>query len=672
MEEGSSRYAGLLRFVTFRDGVASLAVLACKEFSDLKTSNSKADWERSIIVLTTTVVTIVIVGCLYWSRDIVIPIALAIFLTFVLSPIVNFLSRTGFPRVVSVVIVLCGLAGVVAGLGMLLTVQSTHLMEELPKHRDIIRERVKTLRTSMTSESSKQVQSLFDEMWREFVKSPPTNANAETPRVPKAEAMSTSPETSASPETPAADAAAKKPAVVMAPSGSSENSIWTSLFSSTASALGTLALTLVLVAFMLVKREDLRDRFLRLVGDQRLAATTMAMDDAGRRISKFLLMQFAINSVYGIVLGLGLWLLGVPYAVLWGVIAGIFRYIPYLGAWLSAIFPVLFSLATSHEWAQPLLTIGFIVLLELVTNNVFEPLLYGSSLGISQVALIVSAAFWAFLWGPVGLILSNPLTVILLILGQRVPQFRVLHILLGEDTPLATHIRFFQRLIAGDQDEASVTLAKAVADSDQLAACDNVLLPALNMIVTSKKNGEIGPDEVKRVNDSVIEIVDDIFDDLKPTAETSTIRPLVDRPKLLILPVDAASDAAALHVLVRSLESTQWNIQTPPREMLVSEVVDWLDNENAEAICIVGLEAGSRAHTRYLCKRLTAREVTKRLLVSRLGDSVMSSSAKESFTRLNALEVSSSLAETLRTLGSWFPVACQQENSRVQSSVSVA
>lgn len=636
----------------------------------MKTSNSKADWERSIIVLTTTIVIVVVVGCLYWSRDVIIPIALAIFLTFILSPIVNALSRMRIPRVLSVVLVLAGVGAAIAGIGTLLTVQSTSLIQELPRHRETIRERIHTLRSSFSSESTKQIQSLVNEVSRELSGKPKPTAEKGTASDPDVIA--------AQEHAPVGDQSThlvpidpNQQEVVVTTSPGTGEMFWPAIFSSTANALGTLALTLVLVAFMLVKREDLRDRFLRLMGDQRLAATTMAMDDAGRRISRFLLMQFIINFAYGVVLGLGLWLIGVPYAVLWGAFAGTLRYIPYLGAWLAAIFPIAFSLATTHEWGQPLMTIGLIVVLELLTNNVFEPLLYGSSLGISQVALIVSAAFWTFLWGPVGLILSNPLTVILLILGQRVEQFRVLQILLGEDAPLAAHIRFFQRLIAGDQDEATTALANVLDETDRVTAADSVIMPALNMLVESKRGTEINADDVKRVNHSVIEIVDDLFeDDLRDVAHENS-RPLSEQPKLLVVPIDSTADAAAQHTLLRLLESTQWNVQSPPHDLLVSEVIDWMAREEPAAICLVGMDAGSRAHTRYLCKRLAARNVTDHLLISRLGDS-LSPSAKESFLRLNANMVVSSLAETLRTLGSWFPIASHQERTRERTSVGVA
>lgn len=634
------------------------------------TSNSKADWERSIIVLTTTVVITVIVGCLYWSRDIVIPIALAVFLTFILSPIVNALSRFGLPRVVSVLVVLAGVGVGIAGIGMLLTMQSTSLIQELPKHRDTIRERIHTIRSSFSSESTKQIQSLVDEVTREISGTPKTTVEKGTASDPDVIAAQEHPPVGGRSTHLNGSEPSPQPVVVSSASGSGEM-FWPAIFSSTANALGTLALTLILVAFMLVNREDLRDRFLRLMGDHRLATATMAMDDAGRRISRFLLMQFLINSVYGVVLGIGLWLIGVPYALLWGVFAGILRYIPYLGAWLAAIFPIAFSLATTHEWGQPLMTIGLIIVLELLTNNVFEPLLYGSSMGISQVALIVSAAFWTFLWGPVGLVLSNPLTVILLILGQRVEQFRVLHILLGEDTPLAAHIRFFQRLIAGDQDEATTALAKVLDETDRVTAADSVIMPALNMLVESKRGTEINNDDVKRVNLSVMEIVDDVFEEKAEEHSHENARPLSERPKLLVVPIDSVADGAAQYVLVRLLESTQWNVLSPPHDMLVSEVIDWMAREEPAAICLVGMDAGSRAHTRYLCKRLAARHVTEHLLISRLGDS-LSPSAKESFLRLNANVVVCTLKDTLRTLGSWFPIASQQERTRERDSVGVA
>ena len=198
-------------------------------------------------------------------------------------------------------------------------------------------------------------------------------------------------------------------------------------------SIGSLALALILLIFMLLNREDLRNRFLRLVGHGRMSSTTKAVDDAGQRISRYLLMQAIVNGIFGLVLALGLLLIGVPYALLWGFLAAVLRYVPYVGAWVAAAFPIVLSLATFDGWWPPLAVIGLVLALELTTANAMEPLLYGQSMGISAVAQLVSAAFWAFLWGPVGLVLSAPLTVVLLVLGKHVPQLEFLEVLLGDE-----------------------------------------------------------------------------------------------------------------------------------------------------------------------------------------------------------------------------------------------
>ena len=219
--------------------------------------------------------------------------------------------------------------------------------------------------------------------------------------------------------------------------------------------IATAGLVVVFVIFMLLQREDLRDRIIRLVGASDVARATEAMDDAAKRISRYLLMQLVINVLYGIPVGIGLYFIGVPNPILWGLLATVLRFIPYLGPVIAALFPIALSFAVAPGWTLPLLTIALFVTLELFSNNVLEPWLYGSSTGLSPVAVLVAAVFWTTLWGPVGLLLSTPLTVCLVVLGRHVPQLGFFDVLLGDEPALPPELKFYQRLLARDPEEAT-------------------------------------------------------------------------------------------------------------------------------------------------------------------------------------------------------------------------
>ena len=321
-----------------------------------------------------------------------------------------------------------------------------------------------------------------------------------------------------SPEGEAADTAGgpvgvvpeKPPAVVVQPDSPAWLSRLPALLRPLVETLGGLALALVLVVFMLLKREDLRNRLIRLVGHGRMTVTTKAVDDAGQRISRFLLMQLIINASFGLVLSIGLLLIQVPHALLWGLLAAILRYVPYLGSWITAAVLIALSLAIFPGWVQPLLVLGLIVVLELVTANVVEPRLFGHSMGVSEVALLVAAAFWAFLWGPVGLVLSSPLTVCLVVLGKYVPQLEFLDVLLGDEPSLDADVTYYQRLLARDQDEATQLVLAQAKTFPPEQVYDELLVPALNYVKQDRERDDLTEADEQFVLRATREIVEDL------------------------------------------------------------------------------------------------------------------------------------------------------------------
>ena len=367
------------------------------------------------------IATIVITG-LYFGRELLIPLALALLLGFLLDPAVSRLRRWGLPRMASAIVVVALALSVVAGLGMYLGSQVQQLSADLPTYQSTIRGKLRGLRKSINMPSA------WDGALKTFnvVEKEIASGTAAGPRVQKVEIQA--------PES--------KPTTRMVQ--------W---LNRVAEPVTTAGIVLLFVILILLDRDDLRDRLLRLMGGN-LHVATDALDEASQRIGKYLRMQFIVNVSYGLPLGVGLWFIGVPGAILWGVLGALMRFVPYVGAMISAIFPLALAFAVDPGWHMLLLTVGLILVLELLSNNVIEPWLYGASTGLSTLSIIVAATFWMALWGPVGLILSTPLTVCLLVLGRYIPALQFMEVLLGSAPVLGLQQRLYQRLLADDTDDA--------------------------------------------------------------------------------------------------------------------------------------------------------------------------------------------------------------------------
>ena len=364
------------------------------------------------------------VGVFYWARDILIPIALAVLLTFILAPIVTGLRRKGLGRTASVLVTVILTFVLLAGIGAMILVEFRSLANELPNYRHNIRKKVSDFRLATKGGSLEKVQNTVKEVIEDIKRDDPKATNG-PPAVP-----------------------------VVVTEGKTAEAPGLSFLGPLMEPLASAGLVVVLVIFMLLRREDLRDRLLRLAGYGRLAATTKAIDEAGKLVSKYLLRQCLLNVIFGTGLGIGLFFIGVPYAVLWGFLAFAARFIPYVGPLLGAVAPALLSLAVFNTWTPPLLVIALVVGWELINNLLLEPVIYGQSVGVSEVALLIMIAFWTWLWGPIGLVLATPLTVCLMVISKSVPELEFIALLLSRETALDAHHVFYQRLVAKDRDEA--------------------------------------------------------------------------------------------------------------------------------------------------------------------------------------------------------------------------
>jgi GAF domain-containing protein len=387
------------------------------------------------------------------------------------------------------------------------------------------------------------------------------------------------------------------------------------------SPLGTAALVLLLVIFMLFKREDIRGRLIRLMGQGRISTTTRAMEDAGRRVSRYLSTQFLVNTCYGICVATGLHFIGVPNAALWGLLSGVLRFIPYVGAWAGALLPVLLSFAISTSWFTPLITIGLFVVLEAIVSNFVEPWLYGANTGVSPIALIISAVFWTWLWGPVGLVLSTPLTVCLAVIGRHVPRLEFLGTLLSEDQALAPHEEFYHRLLSFSMDSAEEFATKYVETESLTALYDNVLIPAIGAVEIDAHRGSITAEQRTSALQRVHEIIDDFSgseasrNDAQEQKMDLAKAASATGSRVVCLPASAYCDELAGEMLAQLLRNQGFEAENVPARLKHEELIDRAVELQPECICVSVVPPTSIAQARHLASAIRERLKTVTILI---------------------------------------------------------
>jgi predicted PurR-regulated permease PerM len=551
-------------------------------------------------VLASLLLVVLVVACLYWARVVLIPVALSVLLTFLLNPIVNRLQRRGLGRTPSVILTVVVAFSLLGGIGWITMLQLTTLANELPQHTHNIKQKIADLRAAGKGGIIEKIQEMVAKV---------------TEDLEKAEELPKSIRPGAEPEKPV-------PVVVQAPSV-----LWQ--LPSLLEPLATAGLVLVLVIFMLLTYSDLRNRLIRLVGYGHLALTTRALDEAGHRISRYLLMQSIINGSFGLAVGLGLFLIGVPYAILWGFMAAALRFIPYVGPVVSAILPSALSLAVFPGWMQPILVVGLILALELASNMVMEPLLYGQSAGISAVALLVAVAFWTWLWGPVGLFLATPLTVCLGVLGNYVPQLKFIGVLMGDEPALEAHTSYYQRLVARDEDEAEELVDEYLETHMLEEVYDDMLVPALTHVKQDLENDTLAERDAQFVFDATRAIVEDLgtrqSQTSTPSAEASetaidaTVAATPPKVRILGCPARDEADELALLMLRQMLDPTRYELEVVSAGVLTGEVVSLVEQQRVGLVCIAALPPAAMAPTRHLCKRLRVKAPELKIVVGRWG-----------------------------------------------------
>jgi predicted PurR-regulated permease PerM len=564
---------------------------------------------------------VLVIGSLYWARAVFVPLALALMLTFLLQPVVAVLHRRGLGYAPAAALVVLLLALLIGAIGWVAVTQLSNLASELPRYQGNLKQKIDDLQHASQGGVFGKIQETVAELSRNFQ---------------KRQLPATGPQ---------------EPIAVTPP--------WPSLLSYVPSFLGFLldaGLVLVLLLFMLIAYRDLRDRLFRLVGYGRVTVTTKALDEAGRRISSALRMQAMVNGTYGSAVGLGLFCLGVPYALMWGLFAGMLRFIPYIGPTVGALMPIALSMAVFVGWLKPLLVGGLFVLVEIATNALLEPLLYGRGAGVSQVAILMSIAFWAWLWGPVGLLLATPLTVCLGVLGKYVPALSFLEVLLS-DEPVTELNRYYQRLVAQDQDGAIEIVEELLETQTLLEVYEDVLIPALYYTKQDQRRDNLTVEEARAIYQATHELIDDLSasqaalsaDVVSSVPEEDTTAALPSKIHILGCPAHDEADEVALRMLRQVLDPRRFEVEVTKAGLLAAEVLSLVEQNAPALVCIGLVPPGGFAQTRYLYKRLRTRFPTLSIMVGCWGGT---QDEAETLARLRL--------DSLTQVGTTLTKTCQQ------------
>ena len=531
-----------------------------------------------------------ILGFLAWAQQVVVPVALAILFTFLLAPLANWLERRRLPRALASALVTLLALALVVGVFYGVTRQISSLLDEYPKYEQNVTAKITQMRERGRTGLLDKVEIVSERLSRQLASKRVQDMSVGERELARAQ-----------------------PVRVVEEGAFSLSQLW-SVAGPALEPIALSGLVLVLVLFMLINREDLRDRVISLVGVGQLAGTTRALEEAGERVSRYLLLQLMINTGFGIAVAIGLWLIGLPYAPLWGFFAALLRYIPYLGPWLAALLPLMLSVLISKDWSVALMVVALFGALELVTNMLIEPLAYGRGIGVSQAALLVAVAFWTWLWGPVGLVLASPLTVCLVVLGRYVPFLKFLDTLLGDRPALSPSYRLYQRMLAQDEGESAELVDDCAALDGLDGAYDEVVVPMLAHARDDLRGGRLE----QATHDRLVSDAKDLVD-----AHNRMIRPdtLVgaERIEVLGIPSRDELDEVAASMLGKLVDAGRVDWSVSRSSVMASDVVSTVKEQSIRVLVVVAVPPGGTAHVRYLCKRLRAADPLLPILVVRPG-----------------------------------------------------
>ncbi len=603
-----------------------------------------------------------VIAVLYFGRPILIPVALAVTLNFLLAPAVIYLHRYRIRRVPAVIIVVVIAGSLIGGVGWVVARQLVRIAEDLPNYRANLHSKMIALHSPGANPVGQAIRGVR-EVGQEFSAPSEPAPTAGNP----AQAVSSR---AGQPTTGAAAAAATSPAVaapvaptpVVVVEQSKGISDLLGFLYPLVAPLGETVFVLVLTVYMLIKREDLHNRLLLLAGMGHLNLVTKALDDAAKRISSYLTMNLMVNAGYALCFGLGLFVIGIPYATLWAVIAGVLRFVPYIGTSIGVLLPFVFALGVFQPWGPALVVLALFAILEFAATNFLEPWLYGSHTGISTLALLLMAIFWTMLWGWPGLVLSTPLTVCLIVLGLHMPQLSFLNILLGDDAELAPEAKFYERLLAMDQAEARV-IADSFLEAHPLGELyDVVLLPALSLAERDRHQGTLDQIRANFLFQCANELVAELSDTALLAPDSSPNRPIKVKsfPVICVSTEDQADEIAAT-MLAQLLEQAGNRTLQLPSGALSDEILSRLAEETDTVICVSALPPFAFAETRSLCQRVRHRLPKNRIVVGLWDPTLDAERIRERLSTCRPDRVVTNLAQAVAQIREWQGLTAFQE-----------
>ena len=580
-----------------------------------------------------------VVAVLYLAREILIPLAFAVTLSLILAPAIAWLEKLRLGRVpAALLVMLMSMAGAGA-IGWVIFNDLVDVANQLPQYQQNIHKKLEAIRAPNTGAVGRAAASV-KELGKELASppapvAPPMASNRAGPRI-------------------APNAASGPLPVQVVEKPANELLYVRDMIQPFLGPLGVFGMVVIFSLFLMIGHNDLRDRLFRLVGVSQLNVMTQALNDATSRVSKYLLLQLLVNVGFGVLCGTGLFLIGVPYAVLWGAVAAILRIVPYIGAPVAASLPFMLSLAVFDHWMQPLLVFLMFSTIEIVTGNWVEPWLYGVHTGVSSLALILTTVFWTVLWGPAGLILSTPLTVCVVVLGRYVPQFAFLHILLGDEPALVEEAKFYQRLLAMDDQEARTVIDRYLNEHSLLELCDSVLIPALTLAEHDRHKGALDQDREEFLFLSVKEMLAELAERaaraaLADVEAAGDAKPASACGRIFCIPASDEADEVTAAMLALLLEHSGCIVLpfTPDPGL---QQLAFVQPAADDVFCISALPPFAFAHARTLSHQLRVRFPKIRIVVGVWGFAGDTERAMERFQAPRPDQLVTSLADAIQAV----------------------
>jgi predicted PurR-regulated permease PerM len=566
---------------------------------------------------------ILITGVIIAAKAVLLPLALGIILAFLLTPLVRLFDRLRLPRIAGVMLTMAIALGAVGAIGYVTWIQLAELSTQVTQYTSSMRRKVADLRVGSDAALS-QLTRTVDKVTEQLDENLADQKRAQPVRVIPAR---------------------------MTPMERLEHSV-EGIFEPIASAV----IVLVLVMFMLGQREDLRDRFIRLIGAANVTITTRLMDEAAQRVSRFIIAQLALNVAFGAIVTAGLYWIGVPYPALWGGLTAVLRFVPFVGTMLSSFMPALLAFAIFPGWAEAVQTLGLFLALDLLFAYSAEPIVFGHRTGVSSFALLISALFWIWVWGPIGLLLATPLTVCIAVLGRHVRSLRFLAVIFADEPALQPHVRYYQRLLARDEDEAHAVVNRKMAEAGATGAMDVVLIPALTLAVQHRSSSEITEDDYN----FILEATADIVQQFKPakTPPDEAALPIVG------FATRTPVDQVVLEMLCLAINSTEARFHPIGADVDGKGAIARTLSLHPNLVCVVSLSPTRGSEVRNYCRQLRSERPDAKLLVLRpnVADTDVGRSAAR-IKEAGADSVVASIAEALECIERLCPACPPMEGA---------